>query len=66
MKSLIKKKYKIERYEISKDEALYRFAGDELKQAVLSKIDSETVSIYRQGEFEDLRVEVPMSHLSDI
>jgi len=54
MKSLIKKKYKIERYEISKDEALNKFAGDELKQAVLSKIDSETVSIYRQGEFEDL------------
>ncbi len=54
MKELIKKKYKIEKYEISKDEALKKFAHDDLKQAVLSKIPDETVSIYKQGEFEDL------------
>jgi threonyl-tRNA synthetase len=54
MKELIKKKYKIEKYEISKDEALEKFANDDLKQAVLSRIPDETVSIYRQGEFEDL------------
>ena len=54
MKNLIKKKYKIEKYEISKDEALEKFADDELKQAVLSKIPDEIVSIYKQGEFEDL------------
>jgi threonyl-tRNA synthetase len=54
MKNLIKKKYKIEKYEISKAEALNKFKGDELKQAVLSNIDDEVVSIYRQGEFEDL------------
>ncbi|MCH9739384.1 MAG: threonine--tRNA ligase [Epsilonproteobacteria bacterium] len=54
MKALIKKKHKIEKYEITKTEALTRFANDELKQAVLSKIDDETISVYKQGDFEDL------------
>ncbi|MCB4759363.1 MAG: threonine--tRNA ligase [Sulfurovum sp.] len=54
MKELIKKKYKIEKYEISKEEALKKFENDDLKQAVLSRIPDETVSIYRQGDFEDL------------
>jgi len=54
MKELIKKKYKIEKYEISKEEALEKFRNDDLKQAVLSRIPDETVSVYRQGEFEDL------------
>ncbi len=54
MKELIKKKYKIEKYQITKDEALKKFQDDELKQAVLSKIDDEVVSIYKQGDFEDL------------
>jgi len=54
MKELIKKKYKIEKYEISKTEALEKFANDDLKLAVLSRIPDETVSIYKQGEFEDL------------
>jgi len=54
MKELIKKKYKIEKYEISKEEALKKFADDDLKQAVLSRIPDETVSIYKQGDFEDL------------
>ncbi len=54
MKELIKKKYSIEKYSISKDEALEKFANDDLKLAVLSRIPDETVSIYKQGEFEDL------------
>ena len=54
MKELIKKKYKIEKYEISKEEALAKFAKDDLKLAVLSRIPDETVSIYTQGDFEDL------------
>jgi len=54
MKELIKKKYKIEKYEISKDEAIEKFKNDDLKQAVLSKIPDERVSIYKQGDFEDL------------
>ena len=54
MKELIKKKYEITKYEISKDEAVEKFKNDELKQAVLKNIPSDVVSIYKQGEFEDL------------
>ena len=54
MKELIKKKYKIEKYEMTKDEALEKFADDDLKQKVMSRIDDETLSVYKQGDFEDL------------
>ncbi len=54
MKELIKKKYKIEKYEMTKAEALEKFANDDLKQEVLKRIPEGTVSIYKQGEFEDL------------
>jgi len=54
MKELIKKKYKIEKYEMSKAEALEKFAEDDLKQKVMSRITDDTMSIYKQGEFEDL------------
>jgi threonyl-tRNA synthetase len=54
MKELIKKKYKIEKYTISKEEALKKFANDDLKLAVLSRILDSEVSIYKQGDFEDL------------
>ena len=54
MKELIKKKYKIEKYEISKEEALAKFKDDDLKLKVMSRITDDTLSIYKQGEFEDL------------
>lgn len=54
MQKLAKKKYPITRYEISMDEARKKFANDHLKQAVLDMIPSETVSIYKQDDFEDL------------
>jgi threonyl-tRNA synthetase len=54
MKELIERKYAIEKYEISKDEAVAKFAGDDLKLAVLSRIPDQRVSIYKQGDFEDL------------
>jgi len=54
MKDLIKKKYKIEKYEMSKAEALAKFAEDDLKQKVMSRITDDVLSVYRQGEFEDL------------
>jgi len=54
MKELIKKKHKIEKYEMSKAEALEKFADDDLKQKVMSRIDDDTLSIYKQGDFEDL------------
>jgi len=54
MKELIKKKYKIEKYEMSKAEALEKFADDDLKQKVMSRIEDDTLSVYKQGDFEDL------------
>ncbi len=54
MLNLAKKKYPIERYEISKDEAREKFKDDHLKQAVLDMIPGDTVSIYKQDDFEDL------------
>jgi len=54
MQELAKRKYKIEKYEISKAEALEKYKNDELKSAVLSRIEDENVSFYTQGDFEDL------------
>ena len=54
MLSLAKKKYPIEKYEISMDEAKEKFKDDHLKLFVMKRIPSERVSIYKQGEFEDL------------
>ena len=54
MKSLIKKKYKIEKYEMTKAEALEKFANDDLKQEVLKRIPNGVISVYKQGDFEDL------------
>ncbi|MBN2871083.1 MAG: threonine--tRNA ligase, partial [Campylobacterales bacterium] len=54
MLEIAKAKEVITRYEITKDEARAKFAGDHLKQAVMDRIPSETVSIYKQGNFEDL------------
>ena len=54
MLDIAKGKEKIERYEITKDEARAKFANDHLKQAVMDRIPSDTVTIYKQGDFEDL------------
>ena len=54
MLSFAKKKYEIEKYSITKAEARKKFEADHLKQAVLDMIPSDEVSIYKQGEFEDL------------
>ncbi|QSZ42830.1 threonine--tRNA ligase [Sulfurimonas aquatica] len=54
MLSFAKKKYEIEKYSISMDEAKEKFKDDHLKLSVMERIPSDTVSIYKQGEFEDL------------
>lgn len=54
MLDIAKTKEKIERYEISKEEARGKFANDHLKQAVMDRIPSNEISIYKQGNFEDL------------
>jgi threonyl-tRNA synthetase len=54
MLSFAKKKYEIEKYSISMDEAKEKFKDDHLKLAVMQRIPDDKVSIYKQGEFEDL------------
>lgn len=54
MKELANAKLPIERYEASREEIQAKFANDELKQAVLSNITDNTLTLYKQGEFEDL------------
>ena len=54
MKELIKAKLSIEKYTITKEEAKAKFADDELKQRVMERIEDAEVSIYKQGDFEDL------------
>ncbi len=49
-----KKKHEIEKYTITMDEAKEKFKDDELKLAVMKRITDDKVSIYKQGEFEDL------------
>ncbi|RDU66564.1 threonine--tRNA ligase [Helicobacter didelphidarum] len=54
MKEIAKKGKKLVKIQLSRSEAQERFQGDELKQAVMSKIDGDCFSIYQQGDFEDL------------
>ncbi|HIF9871987.1 TPA: threonine--tRNA ligase [Campylobacter jejuni] len=54
MKELAEAKIEILKYKITKNEALAKFQNDDLKQEVLLRIPDGAVSIYKQGEFEDL------------
>ncbi|EHE0558002.1 threonine--tRNA ligase [Campylobacter upsaliensis] len=54
MKEFAEAKLEIQKYTLGKQEALEKFKDDDLKQEVLAKIPSDEVSIYKQGEFEDL------------
>ncbi len=54
MKELANTRLNIERYEATREEIEEKFANDELKQAVLSNIKDDTLTLYKQGDFEDL------------
>jgi threonyl-tRNA synthetase len=54
MKKLAAQALPIEKYETSKAEALERYKNDPLKTEVLSRIDAQNVTFYKQGGFEDL------------
>ena len=56
MKEIAKKGKEITKYYLSREDALKKFQSDDLKQAVISKIPlgDGRLSIYAQGEFEDL------------
>ncbi|TXR92382.1 threonine--tRNA ligase [Bacillus sp. SH7-1] len=57
MKNIIKENVKIERFEVSREEAakLFQEMNDRLKLELLEAIpDEESVTLYKQGEFVDL------------
>lgn len=54
MKELARTGSRLEKFYLSREEAEARFSNDDLKQAVMSRIDSPRLSIYKQGGFEDL------------
>ncbi|WP_369407654.1 threonine--tRNA ligase [Sulfurospirillum tamanense] len=54
MLEILKEKHPIERYELTKAEVSQKFVADDLKQEVLKRIPEGGVSIYKQGDFEDI------------
>ncbi len=54
MKEIAKKGVKIEKYYMPKESVINKFHDDDLKQAVISKIPDSNLSLYKQGNFEDL------------
>lgn len=54
MKEIAKKGFPITKEVMSRAEAMEKFANDELKQAVMSKIVGDEFGVYKQGDFEDL------------
>lgn len=54
MLEIAKKAYPILKTTLLRKDAEARFANDELKRAVMSKITDDKLSIYTQGDFEDL------------
>ncbi|WP_187946136.1 threonine--tRNA ligase [Helicobacter pylori] len=54
MKEFAKSKLAITKEVLTREQALERFKGDELKHAVMSKISGDAFGVYQQGEFEDL------------
>lgn len=54
MRKIAQNAYPITKITLPRAEVETRFKGDELKMAVMSRIQSDTLSIYSQGDFEDL------------
>ena len=54
MKEIADRKLPITRHETTREEFYEKFKNDELKQAVLKNIQDEVITVYKQGDFEDL------------
>lgn len=54
MKEIASRKLPITRSEVSRKDIIKKFSSDELKQAVLERITDDVLTIYTQGDFEDL------------
>ncbi|MDD5086570.1 MAG: threonine--tRNA ligase, partial [Candidatus Nanoarchaeia archaeon] len=53
MKKIVKQNIKIERKELSKDEALKLFNDNTYKQELIKELKDEKITIYRQSDFAD-------------
>ncbi len=53
MKKIVDEDIKLERQEISKDEALELFKDNPYKKEIINELEDEKISIYRQGNFAD-------------
>ncbi len=54
MKELAEAKFEIKKINSTKSEVAARYAADDLKQEVLKRIPDGTVSLYAQGDYEDI------------
>ncbi|PAF47142.1 threonine--tRNA ligase [Helicobacter sp. 12S02634-8] len=54
MKEIAKRGLPILKQTLSRTQAMSKFQDDELKQAVMSKIEGDSFGVYCQGDFEDL------------
>ncbi len=54
MKKIASQKLKIEKYSTTKEKIINKFKNDELKLEVLKNIKDDNLTIYKQGDFEDL------------
>lgn len=54
MGEIAAKGYEITKYESSREEIESKFSNDELKKAVLKNIKDDKLTLYKQGDFEDL------------
>jgi threonyl-tRNA synthetase len=53
MKNIVDEDIKLQRQEISKEEALELFKDNPYKKEIISEIGDEKISIYKQGDFAD-------------
>ena len=54
MKEIAKRKLPIIKSSLSRNEAMKKFKDDELKLAVMKRIEGDVFGVYQQGDFEDL------------
>lgn len=67
MKKIVKQKLKIERFVLSKEEALERMKEEPYKQELIKELpEGEEISFYKQGEFTDLCAGPHVEHTGQI
>lgn len=54
MKKIVKENIQVKHYELTKEEALVKFANDHLKKELINDVESDVVEIYEQGDYADV------------